>query len=129
KCRDERRLSVQVDDRLAAFAHEERLEHVIGHLVQNALDATEPDGHVGVRVYSESDAAVIEVRDNGVGMSEEFVRDRLFRPFQTTKSTGMGIGAYESAQYIQNIGGRLTVDSRPGAGTCVRILLPRQAAA
>lgn len=129
KCRDPQRLTVRVDDRLAAFAHEDRLEHVIGHLVQNALDATEPDGRVDLRVYSESEDAIIEVRDNGAGMSEEFVRDRLFKPFQTTKPTGMGIGAYESAQYIQNIGGRLTVESRVGEGTCVRVLLPRQTAA
>jgi signal transduction histidine kinase len=114
---------------VSAFAHEDRLEHVIGHLVQNALDATEPDGHVAVRVHADAEAAVVEVRDNGVGMTPEFVRDRLFRPFQTTKPTGMGIGAYESAQYLQAVGGRLVVESEIDRGTCMKILLPRHTAA
>ena len=68
--------------------------------------------------------AVVEVGDTGTGMSAEFVRDRLFKPFQTTKATGMGIGAYESFQYVQELGGRVQVDSTPGAGTRVRLLLP-----
>lgn len=128
KCGDDRRLMVEVQSGVAAVAHEDRLEHVIGHLVQNALDATEPAGHVAVRVYAEQETAVVEVDDDGVGMSEEFVRDRLFRPFQTTKPTGMGIGAYESAQYLQTIGGRLVVDSRPNQGTRMKVVLPRDAA-
>ncbi|HEY9381201.1 MAG TPA: XrtA/PEP-CTERM system histidine kinase PrsK [Burkholderiales bacterium] len=129
KCNDAQRLSVNVAEGVAAFAHEDRLEHVIGHLVQNALDATEPNGHVAMRVYTDAEAAVIEVRDNGVGMTPEFVRDRLFRPFQTTKPTGMGIGAYESAQYLQAIGGRLVVESEVDRGTCMKVLLPRHMAA
>ncbi len=128
KCGDERRLMVEAETGVTALAHEDRLEHVIGHLVQNALDATEPSGHVAVRVYAEREAAVVEVADDGIGMSEEFVRDRLFRPFQTTKPTGMGIGAYESAQYLQTIGGRLAVDSRPNQGTRMKVMLPRDAA-
>jgi signal transduction histidine kinase len=68
--------------------------------------------------------ALVEVGDTGHGMTPEFVRERLFRPFQTTKETGMGIGAYESFQYVQELGGRVQVDSTPGAGTQVRLLLP-----
>jgi len=64
------------------------------------------------------------VSDDGVGMTPEFVADRLFRPFQTTKAHGMGIGMYESQQYIQGLGGRILVESAPGAGTRVRITLP-----
>jgi signal transduction histidine kinase len=62
-------------------------------------------------------------------MSPEFVRERLFKPFQTTKSTGMGIGVYESAQYVSRIGGEVRIDSAPGAGTQVRVRLPRVAKA
>jgi signal transduction histidine kinase len=58
-------------------------------------------------------------------MSSEFIRERLFRPFETTKPAGMGIGVYESAQYVEGLGGRIQVDSEPGRGTCVRVLLPR----
>ncbi len=66
---------------------------------------------------------MIEVSDHGKGMTPEFIRDRLFKPFQTTKDTGMGIGAFESQQYIQQVGGRIEVDSTPGEGTCVRLHL------
>ena len=62
--------------------------------------------------------------DTGVGMTSEFVRDRLFKPFQTTKATGMGVGVYESAQYVTELGGRILVDSTPDAGTRVRVVLP-----
>jgi len=57
-------------------------------------------------------------------MSEEFVRERLFRPFQTTKPSGMGIGAYETAQYVRQLGGSIDANSRPGAGTRIKIILP-----
>jgi C4-dicarboxylate-specific signal transduction histidine kinase len=56
-------------------------------------------------------------------MTAEFMRDRLFKPFQSTKEAGMGIGAFESQQYLQKIGGRIEVQSSPGAGTQVRIVL------
>ncbi len=58
-------------------------------------------------------------------MTQEFVRERLFKPFQTTKATGMGIGAYESFQYVQELGGRIEVESTPNVGTHVRLLLPQ----
>jgi len=57
-------------------------------------------------------------------MSPEFVRDKLFKPFATTKAAGMGIGVYESSQYLAGIGGQITIDSAPGAGTRVRVRLP-----
>lgn len=108
----------------ATLAHEDRLEHVVGHLVQNALDATAGGGTVDVRLGTEGSFVVLEVVDTGIGMSPEFVRDRLFKPFETTKSGGMGVGVYESTQYVAGLGGRIEVDSKPGAGTCVRLLLP-----
>jgi signal transduction histidine kinase len=71
---------------------------------------------------------VIEVTDEGVGMTAEFVRNKLFRPFQSTKPGGMGIGAYESAQYVRDLGGRIEVDSQPGRGTRIRLILPERSA-
>jgi signal transduction histidine kinase len=67
---------------------------------------------------------VLEVADDGVGMTEEYVRERLGKPFHTTKPAGMGIGVYESTQYVTSVGGRLAVDSAPGRGTRVRVMLP-----
>jgi putative PEP-CTERM system histidine kinase len=105
--------------------HEERLKRVVGHLIQNALDATEDvGGHVWVRSFQFGSHACLEVGDNGVGMSADFINNRLFKPFQSTKAAGMGIGAYESAQYIQELGGKMTVDSQEGRGTVITLVLP-----
>ena len=117
-------IHVTVASPVVAFGHEDRLEHVIGHLLQNAIDATVDGGVVSVGVYGEGGFAIIEVSDTGVGMSTEFVRERLFKPFQTTKKAGMGIGVYESVQYISGLGGKILVDSTVKVGTRVRVLLP-----
>ena len=119
-----RDVELNIEERLVARGHEDRVERVIGHLVQNALDATDPDGRVWVRLARQGTNALVEVGDTGHGMSPEFVRERLFKPFQTTKPTGMGIGAYESFQYVHELGGKLSVDSAVDVGTQVSLLLP-----
>ncbi len=119
-----RAVDVAVDAPVASIAHEDRLDHVIAHLVQNALDASPADARVRVQVLRDGGNAVIEVADQGSGMSEEYVRDRLGRPFETTKSAGMGIGVYESTQYVASLGGRVIVDSGEGRGTRVSVVLP-----
>jgi putative PEP-CTERM system histidine kinase len=112
--------------RLTVFAHAARLQRVVGHLVQNAVEATAPEGSVTVSLRSSADLAVIEVTDTGRGMSEEFIATRLFNPFQSTKSGGMGIGAYETREYMRELGGRVEVQSVPGRGTSFRLLMPAQ---
>jgi putative PEP-CTERM system histidine kinase len=129
KAHEARRVTIEPRpaDGLRVLAHEDRIERVVGHLVQNALEATAeagPAGRVTLRVHREGGHAVLEVADNGVGMSEEFVRERLFRPFQTTKAHGMGVGLNESFQYVSAIGGVLAVDSAPGRGSTFRVRLP-----
>jgi len=119
-----RKLEVAVADRVFARGDEERLERVIGHVVHNALDATPADGRVWLKIDRFGGQARVEVGDTGHGMSAEFIRDRLFRPFQTTKKSGMGIGAYESFQYVQELGGNITAKSEPDIGTEVTLLLP-----
>lgn len=119
-----RRLDVHVEPRVFTRGHAERLERVIGHLVNNALDATAPELRVWLKVDRFGSHARVEVGDQGVGMATAFVQERLFRPFQTTKSAGMGIGAYESFQYVQELGGRVSVDSEEGRGTVITVLLP-----
>jgi signal transduction histidine kinase len=66
----------------------------------------------------------IAITDKGHGMDGEFVRNRLFQPFVSTKDGGFGIGAFEARTLIVAMGGRLSVDSRPGAGTTFTIQLP-----
>ena len=117
-------LEIRAVEPLVVRGHEDRLERIIGHVVQNSLDATDPSGTVWLSVDKLGGHARIEVGDNGHGMTQEFIRDRLFKPFQTTKPTGMGIGAYESFQYVQEIGGKISVESEPAKGTKVTLLLP-----
>jgi len=120
-----RHIALDVEPGTRALGHEERLERVIGHLVQNAVDASEPDSPVEINVrLSDDGRAVIEVSDHGKGMSTEFIRDQLFKPFRTTKPSGMGIGAFESQQYVSELGGRILVDSAVGRGSRFTIYLP-----
>ena len=125
--RQGRQLAVVVSGDLWTLGHQDRLERVVGHLVQNGFDAMGGSGEVLVRASREGGQLLLEVRDSGQGMTPEFIRDELFRPFRSTKSTGMGIGAYESQQYIREIGGTIDVESRLGQGTCFRVRLPARA--
>ena len=119
-----RTLDVDLIDRVGTRGQEERLERVIGHVVQNAFDATDVKGRVWLSLRRDGGQARIDVGDTGHGMSQEFIRDRLFKPFQTTKQAGMGIGAYESFQYIHELGGKIEVESELNVGTKVTIHLP-----
>lgn len=97
-------------------------------LLENASEAAAPAGEVLVRTYSGRSArrprAVIEVIDNGAGMSPEFLRDRLFRPFETTKPQGVGLGLATANQIVRFHRGTIRILSRPGGGTRVRVSLP-----
>jgi putative PEP-CTERM system histidine kinase len=114
---------------LKVMADRERLERVVGHLIQNAIEATPRDGHVMIRLGhrgagGQPDAVEIDITDTGEGMSEEFIRERLFKPFDSTKSAGMGIGVFESREYIIELGGALEVTSQPALGTTFKVVLP-----
>ena len=88
-------------------AHPARLDRVIGHLLQNAIEATPPEGSVAVQLLRKGGSAVIEIADSGCGMSEQFIRYRLYKPFESTKAAGMGIGTYEagSGPRYRNVNG------------------------
>jgi len=106
-------------------ADRDRCGAIIGHLIRNAQDATPEDGRVIVRLFRRADRAIIEVQDTGTGMDESFIRERLFRPFDSTKGkAGMGIGVYEARDYVHRVGGDLEVISRVGEGTTFRVRLP-----
>ncbi len=119
-----RTMQLEVSPQVFTRGQADRLERIIGHLVHNAFDATDTDGRVWMKVDRFGSHARIEVGDEGQGMTEEFVQTRLFKPFQTTKEAGMGIGTYESFQYVQELGGKVSVNSQVGKGTVVRLLLP-----
>lgn len=102
-----------------------RLATVFNHLIQNAQEATRDQGKVILRLTQTGGTARIDIEDNGHGMSSEFIRDRLFRPFESTKGlTGMGIGAFESREYIRQLGGDISVTSIAGQGSNFYITIP-----
>ncbi len=106
----------------------ESFDAVAAHLLNNALEASPPDATVRVEVRLEALSMVVDIVDMGEGMSPEFVRDELFRPFASTKG-GHGIGVYQARELVREAGGDLLVLSRPGSGTTMRLLLPMVRAA
>jgi putative PEP-CTERM system histidine kinase len=119
-----RTIDVQIHEPVATRGHEARIERVVGHVVQNALDATQNADKVWLSLGRKSGLALVEVGDTGSGMSKQYIETALFKPFQSTKEAGLGIGAYESYQYVRELGGSITVESEPGRGTIMRIFLP-----
>ncbi|PAV27028.1 histidine kinase [Tamilnaduibacter salinus] len=106
-------------------ADRRQLRNVLGHLIRNAQEATPPDGDISLTIKQSSDHAVLFIQDTGSGMSEEFIRMRLFKPFESTKGlAGMGIGAYQAREYLNEIGGSIDVTSEPGTGSCFSIRFP-----
>ncbi|MGH8215417.1 MAG: XrtA/PEP-CTERM system histidine kinase PrsK [Rhodanobacteraceae bacterium] len=112
-------------DELWVRADADQLATILGHVIRNAQDAAMAHGRVTLTLKRESGQAAIEIEDDGVGMDEDFIRNRLFKPFFTTKaSRGMGIGAYQAREYVRSLGGSMRVDSHPGEGTVFAIHLP-----
>lgn len=106
-------------------ADKNQLLAILGHLVQNAQDATDDNGKITIAQKRSTDGVVIEIEDTGSGMSEEFIKNNLFKPFKTTKgSKGMGIGVYEAREIILAIGGQIEVESEPGVGTRFKLTIP-----
>jgi len=119
-------LTAEVEDHERFIqADEVRLVMTFTHFIKNALEATPDDGRVHVTLRCDHKEAVITIEDNGAGMDWDFIHNRLFKPFETTKSgKGMGIGVYLSREYINDLRGTLNVISALGEGTTVTVALP-----
>ncbi|MEO6360665.1 MAG: XrtA/PEP-CTERM system histidine kinase PrsK, partial [Sphingomicrobium sp.] len=117
------------DTSLWAFVDPVALEQAIGHILQNAIEASPGGEPVVVRASRRRDSIEIAISDKGCGMDGDFIRNRLFQPFASTKPAGFGIGSFEARSLIAAMGGRLSVDSRPDQGSCFTILLPAAPAA
>jgi putative PEP-CTERM system histidine kinase len=106
-------------------ADQVRLVMTITNFIKNAQEATPDGGKVHVTLQINDNSAVIIIADTGSGMDWDFIHNRLFKPFETTKSgKGMGIGVYLSREYISELAGTLNVASEPGEGTVITITLP-----
>ncbi len=110
-------------------AQPEALEQALLHLVQNAVEASADDQPVMLQARREGNEVAIEVVDTGVGMTPEFVRTTLFKPFHSSKPGGFGIGAFEAREMVRAMGGRLEVESHEGLGTRFVVHLPLAEAA
>ena len=111
----------------SVFADYEQLSTVFSHIIQNAQEATTNTEQILVRLYETGGHIVVEVEDKGCGMDASFINTRLFKPFDSTKGlTGMGIGAFESREYIRTLGGNISVESTPGKGSLFCITIPCQ---
>lgn len=106
------------------LGNRDALEQALTHLVQNAIDASEDGAAVHLNVGAGDGQAFVEVIDSGQGMSPQFMRNGLFKPFVSSKDGGFGIGAFEARELIGAMGGRLQVESREGIGTKFIVRLP-----
>ena len=102
----------------------EQFGSVITNLLLNARDAVGPKGEIRIETAQNDNWAVVSVSDNGCGMSPAFLRSSLFRPFQSTKKKGLGIGMFQSKMIVEAHRGQITVDSEPAVGTTFRVMLP-----
>jgi putative PEP-CTERM system histidine kinase len=108
-------------------ANEHQLTTIFGHFIQNSQEASAKDGSIEIETNYKDGQTTITITDTGSGMTPDFVRDRLFKPFDSTKGlTGMGIGAFESKQYILSLNGDIKVQSVQHQGTRITISLPSQ---
>lgn len=116
-------------DSCKVLADPEALEQALIHLVQNAVDASDEKFPVMLDISTDGVMGRVDVIDSGSGMSPEFIRNGLFKPFVSSKNGGFGIGAFEARELVMAMGGRLDVESREGLGTRFAIHLPLAAAA
>lgn len=118
KCRFQNLAAVHIDG--------SQIQKVVSNLVLNALEAGSPDSEVEVATSMRDGWAVLCVSDSGAGISTEFIRKSLFRPFQTTKKKGVGIGLFHSKAIVEGHGGRIEVESTVGQGSSFRVYLPME---
>jgi putative PEP-CTERM system histidine kinase len=115
----------EIQTPIYSLADPEQLTTVIEHLIRNAQESIRGEGVVDIQLDASNNMAQINITDTGCGMSQEFIRDRLFRPFDSTKgSESMGIGAYQAREYIRSLGGQVEVSSEVGVGTTFSLRLP-----
>jgi len=117
-------VTAKLTPNVTAVVDGKAIERVIENLVINALEAMPEGGSLFVLTSFENGNAVISVADTGKGMTQEFMRSRLFHPFATTKKKGIGLGLYSCRDIIEQHGGRIDVNSQVDVGTEFRVVLP-----
>lgn len=118
-------LQISLDDKMRVKADAAILETIIENLLINAAEAIEGEGNVDIAPQSMNGAAGISLADSGVGMSREFMMTKLFRPFQSTKPKGLGIGLYQCREMLRRIGGDIVAESTQGEGSKFTLVFPK----
>ena len=116
-------------ERVQVIGDREALEQAVAHLVQNAIDASDANAPISLEVFSDGVCGKLSVVDSGKGMTPQFLRNELFKPFVSSKDGGFGIGAFEARETIRAMGGRLEVESRPSVGSRFSVTMPLQSTA
>ncbi len=127
RCQDDKPVpSLRLPDKpLLVNADLDQLIMTLHHIIKNAQEATDNSGFVDITLRQQGNDAIITIEDNGEGMDEEFIQNQLFKPFVTTKSgKGMGIGVYQTQEYIRSLGGSVAVESTLGAGSTFTVSVP-----
>lgn len=120
-------LDNQFQDKVFINTDKERIKNVFTHLIQNSQDATNADGCVKVSRINKEGYFGVSIEDDGIGMSQSFITNRLFKPFDTTKgNAGMGIGAYDAKKLIEQLNGYIEVSSQEGAGSRFDVYIPTE---
>ena len=117
-------LVVNLSDPIDVQIDSGQLHKVLLNLLLNAAESMDGAGRIAVSTKRDDGWAILEVEDNGCGISPDFLSKSLFRPFQTTKKRGLGIGMFQSKMIVEAHGGRITVESEEGVGTTFKVILP-----
>ncbi len=118
--------SFSAEETISLEIDADKLNNVLYHLISNAQQATNDSGEVSIKLSQTSESILIDIQDDGTGMSAQFIETRLFKPFETTKgNAGMGVGAYDAKQYIEGLGGSIDVHSVEGEGSLFTLHLPK----
>lgn len=113
------------DNNIIVNADPDNLAMIFVHIIKNAQEATDKNGFVDITLSREGNNAIIVIEDNGEGMDVAFMRERLFKPFVTTKSgKGMGIGVFQTNEIVNSLGGKMTVESTPEVGSTFTLSIP-----
>ncbi|MEY4269930.1 MAG: system histidine kinase PrsK [Pseudomonadota bacterium] len=121
-------IQIGIDPDCLVHSDAVQIEQIVSHLLQNAIDASPASEPVQALARREGDWVRIDILDRGPGMSAEFIRSKLFKPFVSTKDNGFGLGAFEALNLTHSLGGRLEVESDEGAGSRFALYLPTEAA-
>ena len=114
-----------IDSEVQVTADFDSLVMVFTHIIHNAQDATPNNGFIDISAKKDHDFVILSIEDNGSGMTEDFIDNKLFKPFETTKSgKGMGVGVYQAREYIASLGGSISVQSTLDIGTTFIINIP-----